>query len=223
MELGLLLLRIERARVRHGLPASPLQERQQHASWAAQVLPRHSEGLCWLRTMQHELLQGSDDVLACASDEEAVLAVAARREMAAEVVRAEGINEQLSAWHDMIEGGAATSTSALGDDAARLLLGVFVARSALEAIGVLLESLVGAPWLVTTPKDARIRHVAERLHNARANILDRSISSLRLEGCDLSITAAQRSAAPTGQLSRAHWWWWIEAPCFVSGGCPLIR
>ena len=52
--------------------------------------------------------------------------------------------------------------------------------------------------------------------------LDEDLISLQQEGCDLSVTAAQRSMAAIGPVGAEHWWWWFDPPCYVSGGCPLI-
>lgn len=52
------------------------------------------------------------------------------------------------------------------------------------------------------------------------SLLERSINSLHTEGCDLSLSAANRPALLTARPE--HWWWRCKAPCYVSGGCPLV-
>ena len=79
-------------------------------------------------------------------------------------------------------------------------------------------------WLKTMPDDGRVRAVCARLerHN---KVIDESINALRREGFDLSVTAAQRRLSPVGAQAvggPAHWWWRLEAPCYVSGGNPII-
>ena len=93
-----------------------------------------------------------------------------------------------------------------------------MSRSALSALSDLFDSFVGAPWLETA---AEVREAARRLRGAIAR-LDEDLISLQQEGCDLSVTAAQRSMAAIGPVGAEHWWWWFDPPCYVSGGCPLI-
>ena len=100
--------------------------------------------------------------------------------------------------------------SARAEEAARLLVSAFVNRSALEAVQM---------ELVVT-KEVN----PQRLSVAIAAI-DQSIRSLSQEGCDLSLTRAQRDAAVVGRAecgNPTHWWWRLEAPCYVSGGNPFI-
>ena len=75
----------------------------------------------------------------------------------------------------------------------------------------------GARWTTR-----RVLELARRLRRA-TEALDEAIHSLRQEGCDCSVTAAQRGAAAVAPVSRTHWWWWIEPPIFVLSGCPLIH
>lgn len=64
-----------------------------------------------------------------------------------------------------------------------------------------------------------VNDVADAL-GAAIGRLERSVKSLQAEGCDLSISAARRPGMISTQ--RRHWWWRMQEPCFVSGGCPLI-
>lgn len=225
VNLGVLLLRIERVRMRDGL-ASPVREcHQVDTRLSAPTTPQRSEALCWFRSLQHAVCADMEPVLALASDPSAT----------------DGVGGLLDAWHELIEGGAAGGSVAAREEAAGVLQAAYTARSALAAISDALDEWCGAPWLPADGNGApsRVRRAAERLRRATAQ-LDQAIHSLRREGCDLSMTAAQRGRAPVGALvdgtsSRppppagalvdsggGHWWWYIEPPTFVSGGCPFI-
>ena len=212
------------------------------------VLRTHCEATCWYRSLQATLTDHADAVLALAesdgdsSEAAAAAAAAAAEQLAASAVEHPGVADAVVAaaaaaagrsagtlldiWHELIErrGGAGVQ-----ERAGALLLAAFVARSALEAILNAFDDWGVAPWLKNaygrdggrTRQGSRVLELARRLRRA-TEALDEAIHSLRQEGCDCSVTAAQRGAAAVAPVSRAHWWWWIEPPIFVLSGCPLI-
>ena len=50
----------------------------------------------------------------------------------------------------------------------------------------------------------------------------RELKSLHDEGCDMSVTSAQKTAH-AALAPASHWWWKFEPPIFCSAGCPLIQ
>ena len=200
VELGTLLLRIERVEHRFARRASPCPDA------CGDVTPvGMSEAMHWGETVRQEMHRGINDVLTLAGARAlAVPGLAPPTDPSAR-----SVVDQLDEWHEMISEGA-PPMSARAEEAARLLVSAFVNRSALQA-AVEMELVI-------------LGDFGGRL-NAAIRAIDESIRSLRQEGCDLSLTRAQRDAAVVGRAeygNPTHWWWRLEAPCYVSGGNPFI-
>ena len=97
--LGSLLLRIERTRMLHGLPSSPAHSEREQSD----ILPQHSEAVCWARTLQHELLVGFEEVAAFAGDPGAAEEIARLTERTVAELHAESIGGKLDAWRELVE------------------------------------------------------------------------------------------------------------------------
>lgn len=208
------LLHIERVRARHSLQKLVGHEIP-YWDHTGEERMRDSEGLAWAGAMLSALLRGCTAVLACAGDDDALAAHAATTGEDLAEMRARSVGRQLDAWHELVDSGYGASVTVacqMREEAMVILLHVFEVRSALEVICEMLY----ATHPVTT--------AYEQLTAALA-VIDENITSLRLEGCDLSVTTAQRSTTAIGAIvasSKEHWWWRIQEPTYVSGGCPLI-
>ncbi|KAL1523127.1 hypothetical protein AB1Y20_018083 [Prymnesium parvum] len=94
---------------------------------------------------------------------------------------------------------------------AEALLAVLTGRSALAVLeDALLSETVRAelPGFEKLWRDAGLPHAIYRV--------DVSLESFKLEGCNLSVSAARRLPG----VPMSHWWWWLQPPIFVSGGNP---
>ena len=228
VELGMLLLRIERAHTCNDVshPSNPTIESRNQPRAAS----FSDETECWARTMQCKLLAGASDVLALVGKSESAQPPPQGEQAAIQDDHVSQTPESLScmldAWHECIESGLATRGSMAGDEAMQLLLRALVTRSALATLSSLFDFFECVPTRAPVgasdgaPIGASVRALARHLADGIEK-LDEDFVSLRLEGCDLSITAAQRAAA-IGPVGAEHWWWWLDPPCYVSGGCPLI-
>jgi hypothetical protein len=204
--LGTLLLRIQRVRAVHQLVALAVPDSP------AGGLDTASEGGCWACSLLHDVLLGAVDVMAYAGDPPALEVVARRTHVGVEEVQKQSLGAKLQEWDTLIEQGRPHWE----DSTMALLVDFFAGRSALEAI----HDVCVAGEVAPPPYNMQVRALARKISEA-TSALDADLDGLRQEGCDLSLTAAARHTTECAPPS-SHWWWKIEAPLFVSGGCPMI-
>lgn len=181
------------------------------------------EELAWLRQVHRALLGrfALCSLLAYAGDRHALEELRAdtgggdgSSKLDAELDR-RGLISWLDAWYDSCD--------------AKELLTFLVGRSTLEILRVLLRYCHGSRWVIGRgPLDAHPSPLEVEAFEACARLdeavrgLDAAIKSLHDEGCDMSVTSAQKTTHAAG-TPTSHWWWKLEPPCMVSGGCPLIQ
>lgn len=135
------------------------------------------------------------------------------------------VESLLDKWYTAVEEGASTPEANQ-----QLLLSAFHGRSTVESVLTVLRAMqYDHARMRNPPPDLlgieRARRQAganwsdiEALAAAALRV-NRSILSMRSEGCDLSIPTSYRP----GIASKASaWWWFLEAPMHVSGGNPYV-
>ena len=218
--LGPLLLRVAGLRKLHGLEP-----------WLTEIdNDSHEpafEELAWLRNLHGALLgrRSLCELLAYAGDRHALEEL----RVLLEELRADGGGGDGSGELDaeLDRGGMMSWLDAWYDSgASEELLQFLSGRSSLEAVRVLLRHCLYSGWVLDerTAEESRTAAAVEaclRLDGS-LRLLDAAIKSLHDEGCDMSVTSAQKTAHAAG-APTSHWWWRLEPPCMVSGGCPLIQ
>ena len=210
--LGTLLLRIDALRRRQGLPAQALED-------------KHHDAKTWARSLYREVfVRGMDEVLTFAGDAQAAGRVAKRTGYDVDQLLADSIAGQLDRWYDLAD-------TADKDASAARLAAAYTGRSALEAIIQALEIYCTIQWeyLASQPDESKedlAVHAAANNLTAEIVEIDECIKGFRDEGCDCSLSAAQRRRLAPHSLSLhplSHWWWALDAPLFVSGGNPYLN
>tara|TARA_B110001452_G_scaffold36048_1_gene27668 strand:+ start:89 stop:1093 length:1005 start_codon:yes stop_codon:yes gene_type:complete len=215
--LGPLLLRVAGVSKLHGVSTWP---KQTAPSTRLPCKPA-SEELEWLRHMNRALInrRAVRTLLAYAGDRHALEELRAddgggdgSSELDAEIDRG-GLMWWLDAWYDS------------GDPEEYLTF--LAGRSTLEVLRVLLKHCEASPWVIEKDLPSATTFMVEtfeacsRLDEAVRG-LDAAIKSLHDEGCDMSVTSAQKTAH-AALAPASHWWWKFEPPIFCSAGCPLIQ
>ena len=229
-ELGRLLLRIDRAHVSSpvgdslGAAVGSPKGVWDSSPWVtALAQQRTEEWRCCAATLEHELVDtwvpgmplsssrslGAVAAFAGSSGGALLEHVATAMGETVDDVRARSVSGVLDAWYGMLEQAAATNAREDRERATEMLLQALAGRSALAAIQGFLSERPSQP-----PRTAAL------LLHGIIRYLDDEVRHLQVEGCDLSVTAAQRRTTAVEPVPEAHWWWHLEPPMYISGGCP---